>query len=62
MSVQTIDPATGQPLAIHEETSVDGLDAILQRASDAASAWRLAPPSSRSAVLRRLASSLRERR
>jgi len=61
-AVTTINPATGEPLATYAQTSADGIDAILQRAHDAASAWRIAPPTSRSAVLRRLAASLRERR
>jgi succinate-semialdehyde dehydrogenase/glutarate-semialdehyde dehydrogenase len=62
VTVTTVDPSTGEPLATYEETSAGAIDAILQQANDAASAWRIAPPSSRSAVLRRLAGGLRERR
>jgi succinate-semialdehyde dehydrogenase/glutarate-semialdehyde dehydrogenase len=62
VTVTTVDPSTGEPLATYDETTAEATDAILQRAHDAASAWRIAPPSSRSAVLRRLAASLRERR
>jgi succinate-semialdehyde dehydrogenase/glutarate-semialdehyde dehydrogenase len=61
VSVQTIDPATGQPLAIHEETSLDGLDAILERAHEAAGEWRLMAPAERAQAIRRLAGSLRGR-
>jgi succinate-semialdehyde dehydrogenase/glutarate-semialdehyde dehydrogenase len=62
VTVTTVDPSTGEPLATYEETSAGAIDAILGRANDAASAWRIAPPRSRSAVLRRLAGGLRERR
>jgi succinate-semialdehyde dehydrogenase / glutarate-semialdehyde dehydrogenase len=62
MPVTTVDPSTGEPLATYQETSAGAIDAILQRAHDAAAAWRIAPAASRSAVLRRLAASLRARR
>jgi succinate-semialdehyde dehydrogenase / glutarate-semialdehyde dehydrogenase len=61
VSVQTIDPATGQPLATHEEASPDDVDAILARAHDAAAAWRLTPPTERAESVRQLAGSLRDR-
>ena len=62
MSLQTIDPATGQPLVTYEETSPAEVDAILARAHDAAAAWRLTAPAERADSVRRLAGSLRERR
>jgi succinate-semialdehyde dehydrogenase/glutarate-semialdehyde dehydrogenase len=62
VSVETIDPATGEPLATYEEASPDEVDAILARAHDAAAAWRLTPPTERAESVRRLAGSLRERR
>jgi len=62
MTVTTVDPSTGEPLATYEETTAEAIDAILQQAHDAAAAWRIAPPFSRSRVLRRLGAALRERR
>jgi succinate-semialdehyde dehydrogenase/glutarate-semialdehyde dehydrogenase len=62
VSVETIDPATGQPLASYKEASLDEVDAILAQAHKAAAAWRLTPPTERAASVRRLAGSLRERR
>ncbi|HEV3129063.1 MAG TPA: aldehyde dehydrogenase family protein, partial [Solirubrobacteraceae bacterium] len=62
MSVQTIDPATGQPLATYAEASPDEVDATLTRAHEAAAAWRLTPPTERAESVRQLAVSLRERR
>jgi len=62
VSVQTIDPATGQPLATYDETSPDEVDMLLARAREAAAAWRLTPPTERADSVRRLADSLRGRR
>ena len=62
MSVQTSDPATGQPLAAYEEASPDEVDTILTRAHAAAAAWRLTPPTERAESVRQLAGSLRGRR
>jgi succinate-semialdehyde dehydrogenase/glutarate-semialdehyde dehydrogenase len=56
-----VDPSTGLPLATYDETSPDAVDAILQRAHDAASEWRVTPPAGRAEALRRLAASLRDR-
>ncbi len=62
MRVQTIDPSTGQQLAVHEETSLDGLDGILGQAHEAAGQWRLTAPAARAEAVRRFAESLRDRR
>jgi succinate-semialdehyde dehydrogenase/glutarate-semialdehyde dehydrogenase len=62
VSVQTINPASGRPLAAYEETSAKALDEILTRAHDAAASWRQTAPAERARGLRRLAAVLRERR
>ena len=59
MTVTTVDPATGEPLASYAETETDELDAILRQAQAAAGAWRLTPPGERADGLRRLAGALR---
>jgi acyl-CoA reductase-like NAD-dependent aldehyde dehydrogenase len=61
LTVTTVDPSTGQPLATFEETTAEAIDAILDRAQEAASAWRDAPPVRRAESLHRLAASLRAR-
>ena len=62
MTVTTINPATGEPLASYEETSAEALDAILDRARAAARVWRLTPPPERGQALVRLAERLRAKR
>jgi succinate-semialdehyde dehydrogenase/glutarate-semialdehyde dehydrogenase len=62
VTVTTVNPATGQPLFTYDETGTDAIEAILQRAHDAAVAWRATPPAERADGLRRLAASLRDRR
>jgi succinate-semialdehyde dehydrogenase / glutarate-semialdehyde dehydrogenase len=61
MTVTTVDPSTGQPLAAYEETTVEELDGLLARAHSAAEGWRRTPPTERADGLRRLATALRER-
>ena len=61
MSVATIDPSTGQPLATYEETTAEELNGLLGRAHLAAQGWRNTPPGERANGLRRLAIALRER-
>ena len=61
MTVTTVNPAHCEALAKYEETLPDAVDAILQRASEAAGTWRQPPPTERAAGLCRLASSLRAR-
>jgi succinate-semialdehyde dehydrogenase/glutarate-semialdehyde dehydrogenase len=62
MSVTTIDPSTGMPLATYEETTADQVDATLGSAHHAAALWRGAPPIERARALRRFAAALRETR
>jgi succinate-semialdehyde dehydrogenase / glutarate-semialdehyde dehydrogenase len=62
VSVTTIDPATGQPLATYEETTPPALDALLDRARAAAQVWRQTSPGQRTEGLRRLGTALRQRR
>jgi succinate-semialdehyde dehydrogenase/glutarate-semialdehyde dehydrogenase len=62
MTVTTIDPSTGAPLASYEETTPKDADVILGRACRAAAAWRTTSPPERAAALRRLAAALRDRR
>jgi succinate-semialdehyde dehydrogenase/glutarate-semialdehyde dehydrogenase len=61
VTVTTVDPSTGEPLASYEETAADAVDAILQRAHDASAEWRRTPAPDRAEGLRRLAASLRDR-
>jgi succinate-semialdehyde dehydrogenase/glutarate-semialdehyde dehydrogenase len=62
MTVTTIDPSNGTPLASYEETRAEEIDVILDRAHRAAATWRTTSPQERAAALRRLASALRDRR
>jgi succinate-semialdehyde dehydrogenase/glutarate-semialdehyde dehydrogenase len=62
VSVTTIDPSTGQALAIYEETSAEDLDGLLDRARLAATGWQHTPPIERADGLRRLAIALRSGR
>lgn len=41
MSITTIDPATGQPIATHEETSAAGVAVLLDHAGPCRSCGRL---------------------
>jgi succinate-semialdehyde dehydrogenase/glutarate-semialdehyde dehydrogenase len=61
VSVTTIDPSTGRPLATYEETTAEELDGLLDRAHLAAERWRNTPPPERANGLRRLATALRAR-
>lgn len=61
MSVTTINPATGRPLATYEETTAEDLDELLDRAHSAAQLWRHTPAAERANGLRDLASALRQR-
>lgn len=60
MTITTINPATGQPLATYEETTPAELGELLERAADTAWTWRDRSPEQRAAALRRLAGVLRE--
>jgi succinate-semialdehyde dehydrogenase / glutarate-semialdehyde dehydrogenase len=59
VTVTTIDPATGEPLATYDETPLEEVEAILQRAHGAASERRLSSSTDRAQGLRRLAAALR---
>jgi succinate-semialdehyde dehydrogenase/glutarate-semialdehyde dehydrogenase len=61
VTVTTVDPSTGAPLATYDETAPDAVDALLQRAHEAAAVWRATPSAERAGGLRRLAASLRDR-
>jgi succinate-semialdehyde dehydrogenase / glutarate-semialdehyde dehydrogenase len=61
VSVTTIDPATGQPLATYEETTPPALDSLLDRARAAARGWRRTSPAQRAEGLGHLATALRQR-
>jgi succinate-semialdehyde dehydrogenase / glutarate-semialdehyde dehydrogenase len=61
VSVTTIDPSTGRPLATYDETTAEELHGLLDRAHTAAKGWRHALPTERAEGLRRLATALRER-
>lgn len=61
MTVTTIDPSTAQPLATYEETTPAEFGALLDRAIEAARAWRDTPPEQRTAAVGQLAGVLRER-
>jgi succinate-semialdehyde dehydrogenase/glutarate-semialdehyde dehydrogenase len=61
MTVTSVDPSTGAPIESYDETAPDAVDAILQRAHEAAAAWRVTSPAERADGLRRLAASLRDR-
>ena len=62
MSVTTVDPSTGRPLATYQETTPEELDALLDRARATAEQWRETTPAQRAEGLRRLAQVLTERR
>ena len=61
MTVTTIDPSTGRPLASYEETTAEELDGLLDQAQSAARGWRYSGPAERADGLRRFATALRER-
>ena len=58
MSLHTIDPATGEPIATHDETTAAELEALLDRARERATAPAAVPAQERAASLRDLAAAL----
>jgi succinate-semialdehyde dehydrogenase/glutarate-semialdehyde dehydrogenase len=60
VTVTTIDPSTGRPIATYEETTTEELEELLDRAHSAAKRWRHTPPEERANGLRRFATALRE--
>ncbi|MFE7708086.1 aldehyde dehydrogenase family protein [Streptomyces sp. NPDC057486] len=61
-TIQTIDPATGRPLAAYEAWDAARIETAVERAHAAARAWALVPASERAARAARLAHTLREHR
>jgi succinate-semialdehyde dehydrogenase/glutarate-semialdehyde dehydrogenase len=61
VTVTTIDPSSGRPIATYEETTAEELNGLLDRAHSAAKGWGHTPPTERANGLRRLAIALRER-
>jgi succinate-semialdehyde dehydrogenase/glutarate-semialdehyde dehydrogenase len=61
MGYQTVNPATGEPIADYEYNSAERVDGCLAAAVDAFGAWRRASLETRATPLRTLASLLRER-
>src|SRR5205085_8062138 len=61
MSLQSINPATGQVLERVEETSAQELDHLLKAAHEAFLAWRTTPFATRAQKMRGAARVLRER-
>ncbi len=61
MTVQSINPATGEVLETFAETSAAELDKILERADSASCDWRRQPVAQRADRLRAAARALRER-
>ncbi|HYK81646.1 MAG TPA: NAD-dependent succinate-semialdehyde dehydrogenase [Gemmatimonadales bacterium] len=62
MTLESVNPATGDVLETFEETSPDALDRTLQRADAASRDWRRRPVAERAERLRAAARLLRERR
>ncbi len=62
MTVTTIDPSTGQPLNVYEETTTEQLDTLLDGARSAYQEWSTLTPDQRAEGLARLAEELRNRK
>ncbi|MDX1500818.1 MAG: NAD-dependent succinate-semialdehyde dehydrogenase [Thermoanaerobaculia bacterium] len=60
MSLETIDPSTGQPIARYEEMGGDEVSSLVAAAAAAQREWRRTPFSHRAACLQRAAEALRE--
>ncbi len=61
-TIETINPATGEPLERFETASQSQIDAVLDRARETFERWRLTTFSERSALMRRAAERLRAER
>jgi acyl-CoA reductase-like NAD-dependent aldehyde dehydrogenase len=61
-TIATIDPATGEALASYEEHGSSAIDAALNRATEAYTAWRATSIPERSQALTSLAAALRARK
>ena len=62
MTVTTIDPSSGRPLDMYDETTSDQLDVLLDDARSAYQGWRELAPYQRAEGLGRLAGELRKRK
>jgi len=62
MSITTVNPATGDPLATYDSHNDEQIDQLLQRAHHASLAWGTTPLERRVEVVSSLARALRERR
>jgi len=60
--VETLEPATGQPLATYDEHGADAIDAALGRAAAAFRTWRTRSFAERAQLLRAAAGQLRSRK
>lgn len=61
-TIQTVDPATGVPIATYEAWDPDRVETAVARAHAASRAWSLVPVAERAARAARLARALREHR
>jgi succinate-semialdehyde dehydrogenase/glutarate-semialdehyde dehydrogenase len=62
MGIATINPATGAVVEAFEALTADGIESRLQKAGQAARAWRRAPLETRTAMVRRMGDLLLERK
>jgi succinate-semialdehyde dehydrogenase/glutarate-semialdehyde dehydrogenase len=60
MSIQAINPATGEVIATHEEASAGAVDEIIRSVDSAAREWRRVPYAERAAPMRKAAGILRD--
>jgi acyl-CoA reductase-like NAD-dependent aldehyde dehydrogenase len=60
MAIETVNPATGEPLATHDTHDHAAIGDVLDRARAAFAAWRTAPFAQRATRMRALAAHLRE--
>ncbi len=60
MTVQTVNPATGQPLATHDAHDDAEVERLLAATADAQQQWRWTTPQERTVPLRRLGELLRD--
>jgi len=61
MTIESVDPATGEVVGRYEEWTAEQVEAALERAHDAYVAWRAVPFGERAARLRAAAGILRDR-
>ena len=61
MSMQVINPATGELVREYEETTAEAVDAIIERTHETYLQWRRTEFAHRTGLMRNAASILRER-